>query len=96
MTTIRRTAARAAGLLVALLIAGCKVTSQPICFQTEYGDCGGLGPTPVNLVVGFPDSLVSIDHPTNQGVLTVGDSVVLRYVRSLTSSGTVRVTGIGS
>lgn len=76
--------ARAAGLLIAILGAGCKVTSPHWCFELEYGDCpaGGSGPTQLNEVVGFPDSLLSKDPANQIGILTVGDSVVLRYVRS--------------
>src|SRR5215468_9821259 len=84
-----RRSARAAGLLIAILIAGCKVTSPHWCFELEYGDCpSGSAPTQLNAVVGLPDSLLSKD-PTNQiGILTVGDSVVLRYVTSPTSPRT--------
>jgi hypothetical protein len=77
-------AAQAAGLLIAILISGCKITGPSWCFEMEYGDCPSRSvPSPVHGVVGFPDSLVSTD-PTNQiGILTVGDSVVLRYVTFL-------------
>ena len=85
-----RRSARAAGLLIAILIAGCEVTSPHWCFELEYGNCpvSGSAPTQLNAVVGFPDSLLSKD-PTNQiGILTVGDSIVLRYVTSPTSRRT--------
>jgi hypothetical protein len=75
-------AVHAAGLVLAILIAGCRITGPNFCW--DY--CPSASPPiPVNVVV-VPDSLVSTD-PTNQiGILTVGDSVVLRVVRLIAGS----------
>src|SRR4051812_47191009 len=72
---------RVLGLLLAASSASC--TSSTSGASCLLGPCGtGTGKLEMDFVVGYPDSLVSQDPRNEVGVVTVGDSVVLRYVHA--------------
>ena len=76
-------------IAIALMAAssGCESSAgDGLC--SLLGPCGDYsgGPIAASVIVGFPDSLVSTD-PTNQvGIVRVGTTISLRYVRA-TSGG---------